>query len=178
MRASHVIKTVTLGLGLAVGLSIHDAAAQQQNCIDTLAGMPDYSRFVNAVTMASMGNDVRNLQNITIFAPNNAAVAAVAPDMVDRLFPRQAGGGGREPDPILASAAVQAHVVQGRLPVAALAAGASGRTLAGTALSAAATQGEPSVTLTTGQGVTAKIVQPNIACANGVIQGIDRVLIR
>jgi uncharacterized surface protein with fasciclin (FAS1) repeats len=156
------------------------ALAQQRNCIDTLAGMPEYERFVNAVTVASMGDTVRNMQNITIFAPNNTAVQAVAPDLIDRLFPRQAGsGGGREPDPVLATAATLAHIVQGRLPAAALASGVHVQTLAGTTLTTTAPPGgDRTVTVTAAQGVEAKIVQANVTCANGVIQGIDRVLIR
>ena len=47
------------GLAIAAGLAVAaalptGAAAQQRNCIDTLAGMQDYSRMVNAVTRLSL----------------------------------------------------------------------------------------------------------------------------
>jgi len=181
MRAQPIFRAMALGLGIAGGLGVtaQDAAAQPRNCIDTLAGLPNYSRFVNAVTQASMVNDLRNLQNVTIFAPNNAAIEQVAPTLVDRIFPRDSGTAQREADPVLAGAAMQAHVVQGRMPAAALAAGMSVHTMAGTPLTTAAAPGaERTVTVTAMQGVTARVVQADIPCANGVIQGIDRVLIR
>lgn len=179
LSAVRIVALVS-GIGGAAGLLASGAAAQQRNCIDTLAGMPEYSRFVNAVTAASMGNDVRNMQNITIFAPTNTAIQAAPPDLADRLFPRDSGSGGaRTPDPVLASAAMQAHIIQGRLPAAALAAGVQVRTMAGTTLTTAMPPGgERTVTVTAGEGLQAKVVQADVACANGVIQGVDRVLIR
>ena len=172
------------GLAIAAGLAVAaalptDAAAQQRNCIDTLAGMQDYSRMVNAVTRSHMVNDLRNAQNITIFAPTNRAINQVNPMIVDRLFPR-ADTGAREADPVLASAAIQAHVVQGRMPAASLAQTARINTMAGTPLTFAgpAGTGEASPSVTAAEGVTARIVEADIPCANGVIHGIDRVLIR
>lgn len=180
MRTASSLAAMMLGLGLASGLGASDAAAQSANCIDVLAALPDYSRFVGAVTRASLTNDVRNLQNITFFAPTNAAIQGVPPDLVDRLFPVNTGdGGSREADPVLARAALQAHIVQARLPASALAAGVRIQTMAGTPLSTSAIPGgERAVTVTAGQGISARIVQADIPCSNGLIQGIDHVLIR
>jgi uncharacterized surface protein with fasciclin (FAS1) repeats len=170
------------GLALVAGLAAAlptGAAAQQRNCIDTLAGMPDYSRMVNAVTHSHMVTDLRNMQNVTIFAPTNSAIDAVSPAVVDRLFPRDPAGGGREADPVLAAAAIQAHIVQGRMPAAALAQGLQLTTVAGSQLTfAAPATGERGATITAPGGVSARIVQGDIPCANGVIHGIDRALVR
>lgn len=172
------------GLALAASLAAMaalpgGAAAQQRNCIDTLAGMPDYTRMVNAVTHSHMVNDLRNMQNITIFAPTNAAINQVNPQIVDRLFPRDPAGGGRVADPILATAAIQAHVVQGRMPASALAQGVHLTTVAGSQLTfAGPAAGERGATITGPGGVSARIVQGDIPCSNGVIHGIDSALVR
>jgi uncharacterized surface protein with fasciclin (FAS1) repeats len=178
-RAS-ALTGLALAAGLAATLALPGgAAAQQRNCIDTLAGMPDYSRMVNAVTHSHMVNELRTMQNITIFAPTNAAIDHVNPQIVDRLFPRDPSSGGRTADPLLATAAIQAHIVNGRIPAAALAQGVQLTSLAGTQLSIAAPgSGERSPTITAPGGVTARIAQGDIPCTNGVIHGIDAALVR
>jgi uncharacterized surface protein with fasciclin (FAS1) repeats len=169
---------LSLAASLAAALPT-GAAAQARNCIDTLAGMPDYSRMVNAVTHSHMVNDLRNMQNVTIFAPTNRAIDAVSSVVVDRLFPRDPAGGGRQADPILATAAIQAHVVQGRMPASALAQGVHLTTVAGSQLTVAApATGERGATITGPGGVSARIVQGDIPCSNGVIHGIDGALVR
>jgi uncharacterized surface protein with fasciclin (FAS1) repeats len=177
MGASRYFKVMTLGLGVVAGggLAATDAMAQQRNCIDTLAGMPEYSRMVTAVTMAHMVTDLRLTQNITIFAPNNAAIEAVNPMLRDRIFPRDESGA-READPVLAAAAINTHVVQGRLPAAALAPTMRVTSAAGTPLTF--NRDGNVTTVTAAEGVSARVVQGDIACSNGVIHSIDRVLLR
>lgn len=177
----HLNAAALRGLAIAAGVAAAwptGAAAQARNCIDTLAGLSDYSRMVNAVTRSHMVSELRNAQNVTIFAPTNQAITQVNPMIVDRLFPR-ADTGAREADPVLAAAAIQAHIVQQRMPAATLAQAGQVRTMAGTPLTfAAPATGEAGPTITAAEGVTARIVQGDIPCANGVIHGIDRVLIR
>jgi uncharacterized surface protein with fasciclin (FAS1) repeats len=178
-RQASALTGLTLAAGLAAALALPGAAlAQQRNCIDTLAGMPEYSRMVNAVTHSHMVNELRVMQNITIFAPTNTAIDQVNPQIVDRLFPRDPAGGGRTADPLLATAAIQAHIVNGRIPAAALAQGVQLTSFAGTPLSIAAAGGDRTATINGPGGITARIVQGDIACTNGVIHGIDHALIR
>ena len=173
------LRRLAIAAGLAVAAALPTgASAQPRNCIDTLAGLQDYSRMVNAVTRSHMVNELRNAQNITIFAPTNQAINQVHPMIVDRLFPR-ADTGTREADPVLAAAAIQAHTVQNRMPAATLIQTRQANTMAGTPLTfAAAGTGEAGPTVSAAEGVTARVVQADIPCANGVIHGIDRVLIR
>jgi uncharacterized surface protein with fasciclin (FAS1) repeats len=178
-RQASVLTGLALAAGLAASLSLPGAAqAQQRNCIDTLAGLPDYTRMVNAVTHSHMVNELRVMQNITIFAPTNAAIDQVNPQIVDRLFPRDPAGGGRTADPLLATAAIQAHIVNGRIPASALTQGLQVTSLSGMPLSIVAAGGERSATINAPGGITARVVQGDIACTNGVIHGIDHALVR
>lgn len=146
------------------------ASAQLRSCVDTLAGMPDFSRFVNGIVRTSVAGSMRNAHEITIFAPTNAALNHMNAMLLDRLFPMQDGG--RQADPILAPAAIGAHVVSGRLDTTALAAAGTLTSVAGTPITVTGTMVKGA------DGVEATITQPNIACSNGLIQGIDAPLIR
>ncbi|WP_237216497.1 fasciclin domain-containing protein [Falsiroseomonas oryziterrae] len=140
--------------------------------------MPEFSRMVGAVTRSHMANDLRFAQNITIFAPTNAAMDSVSPLVADRIFPRDESGV-READPVLAAAAINSHIVPGRIPAAALAEGLRLVTMAGTPITIGNTPGaERGVTVSAGPNVSARVVQRDIPCANGMVHGIDRVLVR
>jgi uncharacterized surface protein with fasciclin (FAS1) repeats len=151
------------------------ASAQQRNSIDVLAGMGEFSRFVNGVIRARAVADFRNANSITIFAPTNDALSGGARSvLVDRIFP--VVDGNREADPVLAPAAFQAHVVQGRHDAAALGQSGSLTTAAGTQLRHSSANG--AVTLAAQGDATARVTRADIACSNGVIHAIDAPLIR
>ena len=177
MKRAPVIRAAALicGIAGATGLSATAASAQQANCIDLLASTQNYSRLVNATVMSHMENDVRVMNNVTIFAPTNEAISRVDQNLSARIFPRDETGA-RNADPVLASAAVRAHIVQGRIPASALVDGMRLVTLAGTPITIHK-QGNVT-TVSAAEGVNANITQPDMACANGVVHGISSVLIR
>jgi uncharacterized surface protein with fasciclin (FAS1) repeats len=180
VRTAALKKTIsTLGIMMLATVAVVAAApvatAQPRNCIDTLAGLPEFSRFVNAVTLTHVGQDFRQAGNITVFAPTNDAVRHQNPTLMDRLFPRD-DMGNIEADPVLAPAAIGAHVVVGRHGAAELARGQQFNTVAGTPLRTMGS-GE-TVTVQGAANIQARVTRPDIACSNGVIQGIDAVLIR
>lgn len=181
MRArAAAMKSLVLAASVAVAGALLPAGAeaQRRNCVDTLAGVSEYSRRVNAMTRSHTVNDLRNTQNVTIFARNNQAIDKLNPQLVDRLFPRD-DSGGRDADPVLAAAANQAHIVPGRLPAAAPTRLTRLTTLAGTPLSfSGPAAGERGAQVTAARDVTARVTQGGIPCANGVIHGINDVLIR
>jgi uncharacterized surface protein with fasciclin (FAS1) repeats len=150
------------------------ALAQQRSCVDTLAGMPEFSRFVNAIVHTHVVGDMRNANAITVFAPTNDALGRMDPGLLDRLFPR--GDAARQADPVLAPAAIGAHVVQGRRDAQSLRAGGELRSVAGTPVSVTG-QGEES-TVVGAAGTRARITRPDIPCSNGIIHGVDGLLIR
>ena len=151
------------------------AQAQQRNCIDTLAGLPEFSRFVNAVVHTHVVQDFRQARDITVFAPTNDGLRRADPTLMDRLFPRD-DMGQREADPVLAPAAIGAHVVTGRHDAAELGRGAQFTTVAGTPLTV--TRTADGLTVQGAAKMQARVIRLDIACSNGVIQGIDTVLIR
>jgi uncharacterized surface protein with fasciclin (FAS1) repeats len=148
------------------------ATAQQRSCVDTLAGMTEFSRFNNAIARTSVVNEMRSANAITIFAPTDEALRQVNPVMLDRFFPRQAESGSRQADPVEAPAALGAHIVQGTRNLAALSSAGQLTSVAGTPLTVSGSQ------VTGASGASATITQADILCSNGVIHAIDAPLIR
>ncbi|MBE9604705.1 fasciclin domain-containing protein [Acetobacteraceae bacterium H6797] len=152
------------------------AMAQSKNCLDTLAGMPEMSRFVGVIAASHVGADLREVGPFTILAPTNAAIEAAPPFLVDRLFPKESDG--RTADPVLAPAAVNAHILAGRYTSTAVSVGQSvqTRTRAGNLIEVSNQNG--AVTIAAAGAGEAKVVKSDIACSNGVIHVIDHVLVR
>ncbi|MDO9503049.1 fasciclin domain-containing protein [Falsiroseomonas sp.] len=175
-RSSSLRLAAFSALAVAVGaVTAPGASAQQRNCIDVLAGMNEFSRFVGGVVRARAVADFRNANAITIFAPTNDALAGGARSvLIDRLFPLVDGN--READPVLAPAAFQAHVVQGRHGSAELGQVSELATAAGTPLRFSMAN---NVLTVAGQGeASARVTRADIPCSNGVIHAIDAPLIR
>jgi uncharacterized surface protein with fasciclin (FAS1) repeats len=148
--------------------------AQTRNCIDTLAGRPEFSQFVSGVSASHLVQDMRTANGLTVFAPTNAAINANRA-VRDRYFPQGTQGQGRSAAPE-AQTAIAAHVVTGRHEAAELARGLQFNTVAGTPLRTAASGG--TVVVQGSGNAQARITQPDIPCTNGIIQGIDSVLVR
>ena len=51
------------------------------NIVDIAAGSEDFSILVTALTTAGLADTVRAAEDITVFAPTNAAFAALAQDL-------------------------------------------------------------------------------------------------
>ncbi|MBU8537322.1 fasciclin domain-containing protein [Falsiroseomonas tokyonensis] len=166
-----------MGFAISATLAGTAAHAQHRNCIDTLAGLGDASRFVGVVNRSHLVADFREVGPFTFFVPTNAAVAAVTPGLVNILFPAGAGGESSA-DPVLAPAAVNAHILDGRYTSAALEPGMTmpARTRAGNTIQVSNVDGK--VTLRTGNGVVATVLRGDIPCSNGVIHIIDQSLVR
>lgn len=162
-------------LALAGVMGAQEARAQSGNCVDTLAGISETSRFVSLVTRTHVAEDIRALGPFTIFAPTNAAIDRVRPILEPILFP--SGDGGSAMDPILAPAAANAHILEGRYTTAAVEPGqtVTTRSRAGNRLTVTNTDGK--LTLTA-NGITATVIRANIPCANGIIHIVDQSLVR
>jgi uncharacterized surface protein with fasciclin (FAS1) repeats len=119
-----------------------------------------FSSLVSAVTTAGLGTTLRTTNNITVFAPTNAAFAAIpggAPTTAAGLIP-----------------VLQYHVVGSRALAASLSNGQSLTTLQGGALTVGITG--TSVRLT-GRVNSAGVTATDVIAKNGVIHVIDTVLL-
>jgi uncharacterized surface protein with fasciclin (FAS1) repeats len=155
------------------------------NIVDIAAGSEDFSILVTALNTAGLTDTVRAAEDITVFAPTNAAFAALAEDLgfdgdtsdADAVFGFIAGAltdlGGGDPIPLLtdillyhvAPGARTEPTITGSEGIATLLEGAEIAPSGG-----ALVDGEPDL-------LDPVIVLADVAADNGIIQGIDRVLL-
>jgi uncharacterized surface protein with fasciclin (FAS1) repeats/outer membrane protein OmpA-like peptidoglycan-associated protein len=126
--------------------------------VTTLAGNPDYSTLVGLIADADLADTLAGGE-FTVFAPTNAAFEAVPAEQLAAL----------QADPDLLRAVLQHHVVPGIVPSADLVAGPLD-TAAGDQVTIAVDGGAITVD---GAAVTA----PDIQADNGIVHGIDTVLL-
>jgi len=173
------------------------SAAQPAAMATNTAGLPcgralaqdsRFSAFAAGLARTGQMDVLNSAGTATIFAPTDAAVRAVPITVRQGLFPPLGGqAAGAEMDPVRAPAAINAHVVDGSYRTAQLTQGTVLRSRSGSEIRVVAPQGGR-VTLARGAGgfgvgggnipANSTITLPDIPCANGVIQGIDHVLIR
>ena len=132
-------------------------AAASENGMTTL---------VTAVETAGLASTLRGEGPFTVFAPTNAAFAALPAGTLDTLM---APGHHEELARIL-----QYHVLPGRIESNALAGSMSFTTVNGSDLTI--TAGENGVTVTDAEGHTVNVVTPDVNVSNGVVHVIDGVL--
>lgn len=155
------------------------------NIVDIAAGSEDFSILVTALNTAGLTDTVRAAEDITVFAPTNAAFAALAVDLgfdgdtsdADAVFGFIAQAltdlGGGDPIPLLtdillyhvAPGARTEPTISGSEGIATLLEGAEIAPSGG-----ALVDGEPDL-------LDPVIVLADVAADNGIIQGIDRVLL-
>ncbi|KFH46123.1 hypothetical protein ACRE_030530 [Hapsidospora chrysogenum ATCC 11550] len=114
------------------------------------------SALVGAVTEADLGSTLDGLEDITIFAPNNDAFAAIA-SVVGELSAEDLAG------------ILQYHVIQGTVAYSSGLEGGKVETVSGEEVNISIDDGNVSVN-------GAKVVIPDILIANGVVHVIDGVL--
>jgi uncharacterized surface protein with fasciclin (FAS1) repeats len=164
-------------VALAAAIAPGEGWAQNRNCIDTIAGLQGTTRFVGVASRTHVAEDLRQVGPFTVFVPTDAAIARVAPGLVNVIFPDDRGGSGAA-DPVLGPAVVNMHILEGRYTSSALKPGetVTTRTRAGTQVTVSNTNG--TFTLTAPGGVTATVVDGDKLCSNGVVHIIDQALVR
>ena len=156
-----------------------------QNIVDIAAGSDDFNILVTALETAGLTDTVRNSDDITVFAPTDAAFTALAVDLgfdgdqsdEDAVFGFIAQAltdlGGGDPIPLLTDILLY-HVSAGAKSEAAINSAGSVATLLTdasiTATGSTLVDGEPDL-------LDPAIVVPDVAASNGTIQGIDKVLL-
>jgi len=142
------------------------AAAATKNIVQIAASNPDFSTLVSAVSAAGLVGTLEGAGPYTVFAPTNAAFAALPAGTLQMLL--------QPANKAQLASILTYHVVPGALKAADVKPG-SVTTVNGATFTVNDTAGK--LTITDGKGNTAQIVQTDIIASNGVIHVINAVLI-
>jgi uncharacterized surface protein with fasciclin (FAS1) repeats len=135
---------------------------------DTAAGNPDFSILVEALTKAGLVDTFKGTDKYTVFAPTNAAFSALLTELnvtKEQLLALPNLGD-----------ILKYHVVSGEEKAASL---TDGQELATLLTPEIVTVGiaDGKVSLTDARGRISNVTAPDVAASNGVIHGIDKVLL-
>ncbi|EHL95476.1 fasciclin domain protein [Acetobacteraceae bacterium AT-5844] len=159
-----------------------------------LAGVSDFSRFVEIAQRAGEIDRLKGTQALTVFAPTNAAFDRMPAGLLQDLLGQSQGSQAGSPDQFRLKALVTHHIVAGVVTVQTMRGGQRDIPslngglvrLDGTGsvptIAVARPSGGPSSNFGTGVGgqnvqPPARIVLADVLASNGVVQGIDHVLL-
>jgi len=145
-----------------------------KDIIDNAVNSKDHTTLVAAVKVAGLVDTLKGPGPFTVFAPVNAAFAALPPGTVDTLL--------KPENKAALTKLLTFHVVPGRLDAAALMkmiadhkGAAMLKTVEGEPLTATVIAGV--LTITDSKGDMAHVITPDVIQSNGVIHVVDRVLL-
>ena len=182
MQTQH--KLASIGLALALSLSAASSFAQvmvggasmlpSRDIIDNAVNSKDHTTLVAAVKAAGLVETLKGPGPFTVFAPTNAAFAALPAGTVDTLL--------KPENKAMLSGILTYHVVAGKMDAAALTKAiadgkgkATLKTVEGGNLTATAMGRD--VMVTDGKGESAKVTIADVYQSNGVIHVVDKVLL-
>ena len=182
MQTKH--KLASIGLAIAMSVSAASAFAQvmvggapmlaSKDIIDNAVNSKDHTTLVAAVKAAGLVETLKGPGPFTVFAPTNAAFAALPAGTVDTLLKPENKG--------MLTGILTYHVVAGKMDAAALTkAIAEGKgtamlkTVAGGTLTAKAAGGK--VMVMDEKGGAATVTIADVYQSNGVIHVVDKVLL-
>ena len=137
------------------------------NIVQVAQSLPDFSILVEAVVAAGLVDTLSGAGPFTVFAPNNAAFAALLGELgvtKDQLLANK---------PLL-SAVLTYHVLAGKVLAADIREGAQATTVQGQVFSLGLAGG---ASITDARGRKAHIVATDVAASNGVIHVLDKVIL-
>jgi uncharacterized surface protein with fasciclin (FAS1) repeats len=182
MQAKH--KLASIGLAVVMSMAAASSFAQvtvggapmlaSKDIIDNAVNSKDHTTLVAAVKAAGLVDTLKSAGPFTVFAPTNAAFAALPAGTVDTLLKPENKG--------MLTGILTYHVVAGKMDAAALTkAIADGKgsamlkTVAGGTLTAKAAGGK--VMVTDEKGGSATVTIADVYQSNGVIHVVDKVLL-
>lgn len=182
MQTKH--KLASIGLAMFMGLTAASSFAQvmvggapmfaSKDIIDNAVNSKDHSTLVAAVKAAGLVDTLKGPGPFTVFAPTNAAFAALPAGTVDTLLKPENKG--------MLTGILTYHVVAGKWDAAAISkmiadgkGMASIKTVAGGTLVAKSAGGK--VTVTDEKGGVANVTIADVYQSNGVIHVVDKVLL-
>lgn len=146
----------------AGGKSHHAAPQARADIVDTAVQAGQFKTLAAALQAAGLVDTLKGPGPFTVFAPTDAAFAALPAGTVETLLKPE------NHDKLVAI--LTYHVVPGRVSAAQVTQLQSAKTVQGGALAIAATGGAVTVN-------DAHVVQADVAASNGVIHVIDKVLL-
>ena len=136
-----------------------------KNIVQTAQALPDFSILVEAVVAANLQGTLSGTGPFTVFAPTNAAFAALLSELNITKAALLA-------DKALLTKVLTYHVVAGRVLKADVPVGAAIGTVQGDTFTI-----NSSLAITDQRGRSAKIVGTDVLTSNGVIHVIDKVIL-
>jgi len=136
-----------------------------RNIVETAQSLPDFSILVEAVVAANLQGALSGTGPFTVFAPTNAAFAALLTELnvtKDQLLA----------DTALLTKVLTYHVVPARVLKADVPVGSAIATLEGGTFTVT-----PSLAITDARGRSANIVATDVLTSNGVVHVIDKVIL-
>ena len=177
IRVATVTLALTMPFAVPVSAQVMVGGAPMyanKDIIDNAVNSKDHTTLVAAVKAAGLVDTLKSPGPFTVFAPTNAAFAALPPGTVDTLLKP-------ENKPTLTKVLTY-HVVPGRMDAAALMSAISAgggkatlKTASGGTLTATMSGGN--VMITDAKGGTAMVTIANVYQSNGVIHVVNKVLI-
>ncbi|AYQ28587.1 MULTISPECIES: fasciclin domain-containing protein [unclassified Polaromonas] len=182
MQTKH--KLASIGVAIALSFAAIPSFAQvmvggapmlaSKDIIDNAVNSKDHTTLVAAVKAAGLVDTLKGPGPFTVFAPTNAAFAALPAGTVDTLLKPENKG--------MLTGILTYHVVAGKMDAAALTkaisdgkGSASLKTVAGGTLTAKAMGGK--VMVTDEKGGSATVTIADVYQSNGVIHVVDKVLL-
>jgi len=177
-------KFASIGLAVVMGLGAATSFAQvmvggapmlaSKDIIDNAVNSKDHTTLVAAVKAAGLVETLKGPGPFTVFAPTNAAFAALPAGTVDTLL--------KPENKAMLSGILTYHVVAGKMDAAALTKAiadgkgkATLKTVAGGNLTAMASGGK--VMVTDEKGGSSTVTIADVYQSNGVIHVVDKVLL-
>ena len=177
-------KLASVGVAMALSFAALPSIAQvmvggapmlaSKDIIDNAVNSKDHTTLVAAVKAAALVDTLKSPGPFTVFAPTNAAFAALPAGTVDTLLKPENKG--------MLSGILTYHVVAGKWDAAAISkmiadgkGMASIKTVAGGTLVAKSAGGK--VTVTDEKGGVASVTIADVYQSNGVIHVVDKVLL-
>ncbi len=181
-RTSHRLASIALALALGAGTAAAFAQVMvggapmlpSKDIIDNAVNSKDHTTLVAAVKAAGLVDTLKSPGPFTVFAPVNAAFAALPAGTVDTLL--------KPENKAMLTGVLTYHVVPGKIDAKALSqmvmdgkGMAALKTVAGGTLTAKSSGGK--LTLTDEKGGTATVTIADVMQSNGVIHVVDKVLL-
>lgn len=181
-RTSHRLASIALALALGAGSAAGFAQVMvggapmlpTKDIIDNAVNSKDHTTLVAAVKAAGLVDTLKSPGPFTVFAPTNAAFAALPAGTVDTLL--------KPENKAMLTGVLTYHVVPGKLDAKALQqmvmdgkGMAALKTVAGGTLTAKSSGGK--LMLSDEKGGTATVTIADVLQSNGVIHVVDKVLL-